>query len=240
MELIRHAESVSEKRISLFIMIGCYLVLACFVFVYTQVAKRIVDKRLNETYSVIFQPDDFESAQPEADFYAALLAPPQHRDELLPTIVDSLAPQATDTSKVKDEFEQNENDSNTGNDNSSDGTGEEGSGLNGTDNSAVILSVSERMPSFPGGEYALRTYLAKNVVFPYKAKKSGIEGTVYVRFCVTSTGSIEQVSVYKGVDPMLDAEAIRVVQLMPTWIPGEQGGRKVNVWFMVSINFRLH
>jgi len=99
--------------------------------------------------------------------------------------------------------------------------------------------VVEEMPMFPGGDSALLAYIGKNTKYPEAAKTNGIEGRVIVRFCVTDVGGIDRVSVLKGVDPELDAEAIRVVKSLPTFKPGKQGGKPVNVWYMVPITYGL-
>jgi TonB family protein len=97
--------------------------------------------------------------------------------------------------------------------------------------------VVEEMPMFPGGDSALLAYIGKNTKYPETAKANGIEGRVIIRFCVTDVGGIDRVSVLKGVDPELDAEAIRVVKTLPEFKPGKQGGKPVNVWYMVPITF---
>jgi TonB family protein len=99
--------------------------------------------------------------------------------------------------------------------------------------------VVEEMPMFPGGDSALLAYIGKNTKYPEAAKVKGAEGRVIVRFCVTDVGGIDKVSVLRGVDPELDAEAIRVVKSLPTFKPGKQGGKPVNVWYMVPITYGL-
>lgn len=103
----------------------------------------------------------------------------------------------------------------------------------------TIFFIVETMPEFPGGERALRTFIAKNVRYPTIARENNIQGKVYVRFVVTEAGAVDKVSVARGVDPLLDAEAIRVVKNLPRWKPGEQRGKKVKVWYTVPINFQL-
>jgi TonB family protein len=100
--------------------------------------------------------------------------------------------------------------------------------------------VVEEMPMFPGGDSALLAYIKDNTKYPETAKKNGIEGKVIVRFCVTDVGGIDRVSVLRGVDAELDNEAIRVVKTLPKFKPGKQGGKPVNVWYMVPINFGLN
>jgi protein TonB len=99
--------------------------------------------------------------------------------------------------------------------------------------------VVEEMPMFPGGEAALLDYIGKNTQYPEVAKENNIQGKVIVRFCVTSKGGVDKVSILKSVDPELDKEAIRVVQTLPAFKPGKQGGKPVPVWYMVPINFTL-
>jgi len=99
--------------------------------------------------------------------------------------------------------------------------------------------VVEEMPMFPGGEPALLAYIGEHTNYPEVAKENNIQGRVIVRFCVTSKGGVNQVSVLKGVDPELDAEAIRVVSALPAFKPGKQGGKPVPVWYMVPITFTL-
>jgi len=99
--------------------------------------------------------------------------------------------------------------------------------------------VVEEMPMFPGGDQALLLYIAEHTNYPEVAKENNIQGKVIVRFCVTSKGTISQVSVLKSVDPELDKEAIRVVESLPAFKPGKQGGQPVPVWYMVPIAFTL-
>jgi len=104
---------------------------------------------------------------------------------------------------------------------------------------ATPFVVVEEMPMFPGGDPALLTYISQNTVYPEVAKENNIQGRVIVRFCVTSKGGVSQVSILKGVDPELDKEAIRVVNTLPAFKPGKQGGKPVPVWYMVPITFTL-
>jgi periplasmic protein TonB len=99
--------------------------------------------------------------------------------------------------------------------------------------------IVEEMPSFPGGDKALLDYISQHTEYPQIAQENNIEGKVIVRFCVTSKGGVDQVSIYKGVDPELDKEAIRVVKTLPLFKPGKQGGKPVPVWFTVPINFQI-
>ena len=99
--------------------------------------------------------------------------------------------------------------------------------------------VVEEMPSYPGGDVELLNFLKNNTRYPEAAKAKKIQGRVIVRFVVSTEGRAEGVSVLKGVDPLLDAEAIRVTSMLSGFRPGTQGGKAVNVWYMAPINFSL-
>jgi protein TonB len=102
-----------------------------------------------------------------------------------------------------------------------------------------VFIVVEEMPSFPGGNNALLKYIADHLVYPGIAAENNIEGKVTIQFCVTPKGGIDKVTILRGVDPELDAEAIRVVKALPKFNPGKQGGVPVPVWFQVPITFQL-
>jgi len=104
---------------------------------------------------------------------------------------------------------------------------------------APFVEVDE-LPVFKGGEVGLLQYIAENTRYPENAKTKGIQGKVIVRFAVEADGSVDKISVLKGVDPELDVEAIRVVQTLPKFEkPGIKDGKAVAVWFMIPINYTL-
>ena len=100
-----------------------------------------------------------------------------------------------------------------------------------------IHYIVEEMPVFPGGDLEMRKYIADNVVFPDEAKKQKMQGKVMVQFVVNEEGLVENPQIAVGVDPVLDKEAIRVVQNMPKWTPGKHQGKLVKVAFTVPVNF---
>jgi TonB family protein len=102
-----------------------------------------------------------------------------------------------------------------------------------------IFFIVEKMPEFPGGEAALRQFIANNIVYPELAKDNGIQGKVYVTFVVSKDGSVANAEIARGVEPLLDKEALRVVNSLPAWSPGYQKGKPVNVQYTVPINFVL-
>lgn len=109
-----------------------------------------------------------------------------------------------------------------------------------TDGGEEVYEVVEKMPEFPdGGMSGLMKYLSANIRYPEAAHKAGTQGRVTVQFVVGKDGSIGDVKVIRGVDPTLDAEAIRVISGMPKWKPGTQKGEPVNVKYTVPVMFRL-
>lgn len=97
----------------------------------------------------------------------------------------------------------------------------------------------EQMPQYTGGEQAMHKFIADNLKYPVEAFKNGVEGRVTVRFVVGKEGKISDVTVVRGIDPTCDKEAVRVVNLMPDWVPGKQNGQAVPVYFTLPIVFRL-
>ena len=103
-----------------------------------------------------------------------------------------------------------------------------------------IFITCEFPPSFPGGVEALYKFISDNVKYPSAAKDNNVTGKVVVRFVVNQKGNIENAYVFRSIDPLLDREAIRVVESLPKWNPGTQRGKPVKVWFTLPINFQLN
>ncbi|MDO9612927.1 MAG: M56 family metallopeptidase, partial [Bacteroidota bacterium] len=102
-----------------------------------------------------------------------------------------------------------------------------------------VFFIVDEMPEFPGGQLALRNFIAQSVKYPLEAAKKGIQGKVFVNFVVGKDGSTTNAKIYRGVAPSLDMEALRVVNSLPKWKPGKQKGEEVAVSFTVPINFVL-
>lgn len=109
-----------------------------------------------------------------------------------------------------------------------------------TEDDDDIFDVVEEMPVFPGGQTGLMEFIAKNLRYPVKAQKEGIQGRVIARFIVEKDGSVSNLAVARrSVSSELDAEAIRVLSTMPKWTPGKQRGKEVRVKYTVPIAFKL-
>ena len=102
-----------------------------------------------------------------------------------------------------------------------------------------IFQVVEEQPMFPGGMEEMMKFLQQNIKYPIEAQEQGKQGRVIVQFVVNKDGSISNDSVVRSVDPLLDAEALRVVRSMPNWKPGKQRGKEVRVRFTLPVSFRL-
>jgi len=103
-----------------------------------------------------------------------------------------------------------------------------------------IFERVEEMPEFPGGERALLSFISKHIIYPELAKDINVQGKVYLRFVINEKGKVGNIQVIRGVDPILDQEAIRVVGLLPDWKPGKQGIKNVSVYYTLPINFKLN
>ena len=102
-----------------------------------------------------------------------------------------------------------------------------------------VFMVVEKMPEFPGGTAELMKFISKNIKYPEQAMRDSIQGRVIVQFVIDKTGKAINPTIKRSVSPELDAEAIRVVNAMPQWKPGEQRGKTVNVQFTLPVQFRL-
>lgn len=97
----------------------------------------------------------------------------------------------------------------------------------------------EQMPVYPGGDVELLNFIKNNTKYPEQAIAEKIEGRVILRFIVNTEGNTEAISILKGVHPLLDAEALRIAGMLTGWNPGMQGGKAVNVWYMIPVTFTL-
>lgn len=102
-----------------------------------------------------------------------------------------------------------------------------------------VFNVVEQMPVFPGGDSALRTFIARGVVYPDDAKKAGIQGKVFITFVVGKDGNVIDAKIVRSASPSLDKEALRVTGTMPKWTPGKQKGVNVAVQYTIPITFAL-
>ena len=103
--------------------------------------------------------------------------------------------------------------------------------------SPAVLNYAEQMPAFPGGEVALHRYLATQTKYPADALRRGVSGQVVVQFVVDEQGRVLEPRVVKSTDADFNAEALRLVWLMPWWTPGRQQQQAVRVRCTLPISF---
>ena len=97
----------------------------------------------------------------------------------------------------------------------------------------------EKTAAFPGGNKGLMRYIIKNINYPKKAKDLNITGKVYVQYTVDTTGQVTNVTIVRGVDELLDNEAIRLVQSLPKFSPAIKRGKPCSILYITPIPFQL-
>lgn len=102
-----------------------------------------------------------------------------------------------------------------------------------------VFEVVEQMPQFPGGEEKMFEFINKNLKYPAIANECCVQGKTIVQFIVTRKGKLQNFVVSRSLAPAFDKEAIRVLKIMPRWIPGKQNGVNVDVYYTVPIKFEL-
>lgn len=103
-----------------------------------------------------------------------------------------------------------------------------------------IYKVAQEMPKYPGGPNEMMRYISDNIKYPQSARDNNIEGRVFVSFVIEKDGSITNAQVMRGIDKDCDAEALRVVNSMPKWIPAKQEGEVVRTQFTIPIVYKLN
>jgi TonB family protein len=105
----------------------------------------------------------------------------------------------------------------------------------------TVYKFVDAMPEFSGGDKALQKFLVDNIVYPESARESNIEGRVLVGFIVEKDGRLSNFTILESVHSILDNEVLRVIKLMPNWIPGTLQGRMiVRTQFQQPVLFQLH
>lgn len=105
-------------------------------------------------------------------------------------------------------------------------------------NQEPIWDVPDHMPRFPGGDDTLIHFIAKNIHYPIVSYYGNpISGKVICQFVVEKDGSISDISIIRSLDPAYDKEAIRILKLLPKFIPGKQNGRVVRAYYTFPVSF---
>jgi protein TonB len=95
----------------------------------------------------------------------------------------------------------------------------------------------DKAPEFPGGEEAMGDFFTQNVQVPAKAKQARVTGDVLVTATVGTDGKLVNPKIAKGLTPECNAEALRVVQLLPAWQPATRRGVPVPIMVQVPVPF---
>ena len=103
-----------------------------------------------------------------------------------------------------------------------------------------IYTFADVMPQFPGGDDSLNAFVRRNAKFPEKAFKDGVEGSVWYTFVIDTDGRLKNVKVIASLRKDIDLEGLRVISLMPNWIPGMKDGKKVVVNYNFPMEFVIH
>ncbi len=110
----------------------------------------------------------------------------------------------------------------------------------GGDGTGEPFFIVEIMPSFRGGDIdKFRIWVQKRTNYPQAAIENRIQGKVFLTFIVETDGSVSNVTVIKGVDPIIDNEAVKAIEASPRWSPGLQRGQPVRVRFQISLSFTI-
>lgn len=103
----------------------------------------------------------------------------------------------------------------------------------------IVYRTPEKRAEFPGGQSAMIKWMCNNIRYPQEAVENNIQGRVVVKFIIEKDGYVSNIEISKGVNPLLDAEACRLVSKMPRWIPGEDHGERVRTCFYLPVNFQF-
>ena len=103
----------------------------------------------------------------------------------------------------------------------------------------TIFTWAEEMPKFPGGDSELIKFFSQNLVYPEIAKRAEVEGKVILSFVVDKSGNIVDIKVLKSIGAGCDEEAMRILKIMPVWIPGKQNGNPVFTRINIPVVFKL-
>jgi len=186
---------------------------------------------------------NIDNLEPPVDLVVPPAPPPPESKEVQeivkyvpPVVVDTIlsvnqAPSTTDEALAY-----------TGDDNEveyiGNGIGEDllsGEGGSELENPFIFVEV---MPTFKGGDLnKFREWVQKRTNYPQEALDRKIQGRVFLTFVVETDGSVSSVTVVRGVDPMIDSEAVRAIQGSPNWTPGLQRGQPVRVRYSMWLAF---
>ena len=111
--------------------------------------------------------------------------------------------------------------------------------INSSESEPVFL-VTEEPATFDGGDLSkFYQWVANNIKYPESLYQKGFSGKIYVEFVVNTKGDVEGAKVLRGIHPLLEEEAVRVIMSSPKWKPAKQGGRDVKQMFTLPVLFNI-
>ena len=189
------------------------------------------------------QMDNLEP--PKEEFYIPPPPPPSRGTDKMQEIVKYVPPVVVDTLLIYENtlITTDEALAHSGNDSTVtfvSGFGDDLFGGEGGTEMGEPFYIVETMPSFRGGDLnKFREWVTKRTNYPPEAIERKIEGKVYLTFIVESDGSVSNVTIVRGVDPLIDNEAIKAIEGSPKWSPGLQRGQPVRVRYSMALNFEI-
>ncbi|NLA24217.1 MAG: energy transducer TonB, partial [Bacteroidales bacterium] len=102
-----------------------------------------------------------------------------------------------------------------------------------------VFTISESMPEFPGGESARLLFIKENMIYPEDALQNKTEGKVYIQCLIDKNGNIQNIEIAKGISESINAEAIRLIKLMPAWKPAMRDSQAIDAKHVIEIKFEL-
>jgi periplasmic protein TonB len=242
--------SVLTLSVILAIILGCIIVIIPFLRIPGQKSKEIYTSRY-VILENLTTPDEHGGTPPPP----APTVPPQTKAAarriatelkyLAPRVVDSILPVEKPMVSTADSITEGI-ESEIINDGTGDGTGAlsgsgTGQGGEGGDGTGYgLYSKVDEMPTFRGGDInKFREWVQKKTRYPEVATANGIQGKVYITFVIETDGSVSNVKVARGVDPLIDNEALKSVRSSPKWSPGKLRGKAVRISYYITVNFEL-
>ena len=217
------------------------IVLACMIVIIPFMLRSQSDDLLSG--DMVYIPVRMESLEPPVDQIIVPPAPPPPGSERVQEVVKYVPPVVVDTI-MPDEAKQVTTDEvlaqTTLDESIVEGFGAGDNLSSGQDGVATNdpFFLVEVMPSFRGGDInKFREWVQKRTNYPQAAIEAKIQGKVYLTFIIEADGSVSNVTVVKGVAPIIDNEAVKAIQASPKWSPGLQRGQPVRVRYSMWLNF---
>ena len=108
-----------------------------------------------------------------------------------------------------------------------------------SDQNGVSSRVGDQDATFPGGMWAMASFMAENIEYPESEKSAGTEGKVFVQFIVESDGTPTTPTIKKSLSAACDKAAMAAIAKMPKWNPAMKDGEAVAVEMVLPVLFKL-